>query len=319
MRILIGGIFHQTNTFSTKPTALDQFRQYQGTELMTAFEESNTAVGGFLAGANIYGFEPIPTLYAEASMGGPTPRPDFDQMVQQLIQAITEADPIDGILLSLHGGMAVGNLDSSEGLHDAEGFLLQQIRQAVGDDVPIVCQLALHANVSAQMIEIADVLIGGETFPVIDAAARGRECVEILMAILDENAHPTMALYPMPLIWGINQITNTPPMKEAIAYLHELENRAGVIKVSLALGNPFADVSEMGASAYVITENNQTLAQQYAKELGIYCQVRRKEWHDNDLSSIESLRYLEEKGQLINLSAATYKRLSRKLFPIDDV
>ena len=166
---------------------------------------------------------------------------------------------------------------------------------------------------------LAPVLVGGETFPEIDLAARGRECAEILVDIHSEYVRPTTGLYQIPMIWGENQITAVSPMSEAIAYMHEIENRPGVLKASIALGNPFADVPEMGASAYVVTEGNASLAQQYAKELGIYCTVRRNDWHDLSQATTESLSLLSEHGQNINLNTMTYQNLGRALYPFDEI
>ncbi|MGB0510845.1 MAG: M81 family metallopeptidase, partial [Flavobacteriales bacterium] len=58
---------------------------------------------------------------------------------------------------------AAGNDALPHGLDDA--------RQLVGADVPIVVQLDIHSNISPLMIEQADVLIGRETFPEVDMAA----------------------------------------------------------------------------------------------------------------------------------------------------
>ena len=57
------------------------------------------------------------------------------------------------------------------------------------------------------MIEMADVLIGRETYPEIDQAERARECADVLVRIHREGLRPTMALHQIPLVWGLNQVT----------------------------------------------------------------------------------------------------------------
>lgn len=315
MRVIIGGISHQTNTFSQEqPTIIE----YQGKLIINVFQQTETAVGGFLAGANIHNFEPIPALYAEAPQGGALSRSVFDSLLQTFLTHIVDAELVDAILLSLHGGMVVDDLNTPDGLDDAEGYLLTKVREQVGADVPIIAHLAMHANVTPQMVAMADVLIGGETFPIIDNAARGRECVEILLEMLNEGMHPTMALHQMPLIWGINQVTDEAPMADALAYLHELETRRGVIKASLALGNPLADVPEMGASAYVITDNDFGLAQQYAKELGTYCHIRKLDWHDEAQASDEVKQLVQQSDWPLDLAEMEYKRPLRSLYPLSE-
>mgnify|MGYP000566035050 CR=1 FL=1 len=77
-------------------------------------------------------------------------------------------------------------------------------------------------TVSQQMVEVADVLIGRETYPEVDMAARGKECADVLVEILREAIRPTMALHQIPLVWGMNQITAHRPMSEAIDELHRI-------------------------------------------------------------------------------------------------
>ena len=74
---------------------------------------------------------------------------------------------------------------------------------------------------------MADVLIGRETYPEIDQAARSRECADVLVRILRDGVRPTMALHQIPLVWGVNQVTAHSPMREAIAELHRIEAQPG--------------------------------------------------------------------------------------------
>ncbi|MFP3570550.1 M81 family metallopeptidase, partial [Paraburkholderia sp. SIMBA_030] len=47
----------------------------------------------------------------------------------------------------------------AEGIDDAEGELLARVRALVGDAMPIVASLDLHANVTHQMLVCADALL----------------------------------------------------------------------------------------------------------------------------------------------------------------
>ena len=192
-----------------------------------------------------HGFEVVPTMLAEAFPSAPTPRPIFDGLVGELLDGIEAAGAIDGVLLELHGAMV------AEGIDDAEGHILAAVRRLVGPDMPIVGQLDIHSNVSQAMIEAADVLIGRETYPEIDMAPRGRECADVLVSMVREGLRPTMALHQLPLVWGMNQVTAHPPMRQAIEYLHRIEARPSVICGSIATCFPLADIPDMGASVYV--------------------------------------------------------------------
>jgi microcystin degradation protein MlrC len=230
-------------------------------------------IGGFIAGAEAFGFELIPTIFAEPHPSGPTPRPIFETVLGEMLQRIAEAGPIDGVLLELHGAMV------AEGIDDGEGYILAAVRDLVGPKIPIVAQLDIHSNVSRRMAEMADVLIGRETYPEVDMAERGYECAEVLRRMLKEGLRPTMALHQIPMVWGMNQVTAHPPMSEAIAELHRLEAQPGVVCGSIATCYPLADVPDLGASVYFVTDNDQALAQTYADQLGRWLFERRADWH----------------------------------------
>lgn len=300
MRIITGGISHETSTFTPKLTTLDSYYErhfVRGEEMLSLYRDTNTPIGGFIEGADVHGFELIPTLFTEAHPSAPTPRPIFDDILDELLEGIRDAGPIDGVLLDLHGSMVVGNLDEPNGLDDPEGYILRKIREIVGPDFPILAQLDIHANVSPEMVAMADVLIGRETYPEIDMASRGRECADVLMRILTEGLRPTMALHQIPMVWGMHQVTAHRPMSEAIAKLHHIEAQSKVVCGSIACCYFLADVPHMGSSVYVVTDNDQALAQQYADELGKWAFERRADWHYELPTTKEALRMAEENGR----------------------
>lgn len=298
MRIAIGGISHETSTFTLVPTNLDSFHErayLHEEEIIEKFAGSNTPIGGYLDGASKHGFEIHPTVHAEAFPSGPAPRAVFDGILDELVCGI-EAAGADGVLLDLHGSMVVDPLDSDGHLDDPEGHILAAIRAVVGVDIPVVVQLDIHSNVSPRMIEMADVLIGRESYPEIDMAERGHECADVMARIIKEGLRPTMALHQIPMIWGINQVTAHAPMVDAIAELHRIEAKAGVVCGSIATSYPLADVPNMGASVYVVTDNDQQLAQTCADELGAWLYERREDWHQYMPTTREALTQAEEEG-----------------------
>ena len=287
MRVAIGGISHESSTFTNVATTLDSFRErsyLHGAEIVERFTGVNSPIGGFLEGAEVHGFEAVPTMLAEAFPSAPTPRPIFDGLVGELVDGIEAAGAIDGVLLELHGAMV------AEGIDDAEGHILAAVRRLVGPDMPIVGQLDIHSNVSQAMIEAADVLIGRETYPEIDMAPRGRECADVLVRMVREGLRPTMALHQLPLVWGMNQVTAHPPMRQAIEYLHRIEARSSVICGSIATCFPLADIPDMGASVYIATDNDPALAQSCADELAAWLWERRADWQLAMPSTAEALQ-----------------------------
>ena len=281
-RVVTGGTSHETSTFTPVETTLESYKErflLRGQEILDVFRNTNSPIGGFIDGAEKHGFELIPTLFAEPHTSAPTPRPLFDRLVDELLAGIAAAGPIDGVLLDLHGSMCAGDLDSPDGVPDAEGYILAAIRKLVGPDVPILAELDIHSNVTPLMVEMADVLIGRESYPEVDMRARAQECADVLARIWNEGLRPTMALHQIPMVWGMNQVTAHPPMSEAIARLHQIDEQPGVVCGSIATCYFLADVPEMGSSVYVVTDNDQAAAQRYADELGAWCFQRRADWH----------------------------------------
>ena len=296
MRIVTGAICHETSTFTPVTTTWksyhnEHFGYLRGEEIFDKFRRTNTPIAGFIEGAETHGFELVPTIFANAHPSGPTPRDIFDTILEDLLDGIKGVNPIDGILLELHGAMV------AEGIADGEGHILGAVRELVGPQVPILAQLDIHSNVSHRMVEMADVLIGRETYPEIDQAERGRECADVLIRILRDGVHPTMALHQIPLVWGINQVTAHSPMREAISELHRIEAQPGVICGSIATCYPLADIPDLGASVYIVTDNDLALAQRYADELGEWIWQRRADWHSPMPPTREALAEAEAQGK----------------------
>ena len=295
MRIATGGISHETSTFTTVPTTISSADERQGylhgQEILDKYRGVNTPIGGFIEGADAHGLDLVPTIFWEAHPGAPLPRADFATIVNDLLRGIEAAGKIDGVLLELHGAMV------AEDVPDGEGHILAAVRELVGPGIPVVAQLDIHSNVSCRMVEKADVLIGRETYPEVDMAERGRECADVLFRIVQEGLRPTMALHQMTLVWGMNQVTAHLPMREAIDYLHEVESRPGVVCASIATCYPLADVPDMGASVYVVTDGDQNLAQACADELGRWIFARRGDWQVDRPSTAEAIRIAESEGR----------------------
>lgn len=295
MRVITGAISHETSTFTPTPTTCESFDErfghLRGEEILRFFRGTNTPTGGFVEGAEAHGFELIPTVFAEPQPSGPAPREAFDAILNEMLSRMAGAMPVDGVLLELHGAMV------AEGIDDGEGHILAAVRGLVGPGVPVVGQLDIHSNVSRRMVEMADALIGRETYPEVDMAARGRECADVLVRILKDGLRPTMALCQIPMVWGMNQVTAHPPMREAIAELHRIEAQPGVVCGSIATCYPLADVPDMGASVYVVTDHDLDLAQRYADELGDWIFERRAEWHIPMPTTREALRMAGAEGR----------------------
>ncbi|MBI1789887.1 MAG: M81 family metallopeptidase, partial [Acidobacteria bacterium] len=66
MRIAIGGIMHESNSFNPVRAGLEDFQVTRGDELLAVWRDAAHEMSGFIEGGARFGFEPLPTLMATA-------------------------------------------------------------------------------------------------------------------------------------------------------------------------------------------------------------------------------------------------------------
>lgn len=273
--VALGGIWHETNTFANGLTDLDAFRAYQlarGEDLLTRYQNVRNEIGGMIAGARACDLRLVPTLFAGAVPSSIIARDAFEQQAGWLVDDLAAHSNLGGLLLVLHGAMVVQDIP------DAEAELLKRVRGVIGDK-PLVATFDIHANLSAGMVEGADVLIGYDTYPHVDIYERGVEAAVVMARILRGEIHPTVAFEHLPLM-SVPQAQHTrqPPMREIMVRRTEIENDPRVVSASVAVGFPYSDVARAGMSVIVITNKDQRLADAYAGELREMIWTRRHEF-----------------------------------------
>ena len=183
-RVAAAQVAHETNVFSSEPTDFDAFLAsglHVGREAIISGLDTNSEFGGFIRGAAAQEFDLLPVLAVWATPSGMVTADAIERLSGMLVAGLREQmldGPIDGVLLALHGAM-VTEIDD-----DGEGYLLQVVRETVGPGIPIVATLDLHANISPRMVELADVLIGYDTYPHIDMSERGEEACAVMAQLL---------------------------------------------------------------------------------------------------------------------------------------
>ncbi len=255
MRVIVGGIYHESNTFFSQPMTLERFAECQthfGEDVLRCWRRTCSEMAGFLDGADQFGFEAVPTLMAWGMPSGAVTADTFETLVGDLISRIKAAGPIDGVLLALHGAMVSDNYD------DADGEILRRVREAIGSDVPLIATLDFHANVTDEIVRWPDALIGYDTYPHVDQVERGREAAALINRMLRDSLRPHMVLAARPMLPHIlAQGTEHPPMADIIAAAHEAERQPGVLAVSAFVGFPYTDVPRAGFSVVAIGESRE--------------------------------------------------------------
>jgi microcystin degradation protein MlrC len=266
IRIAIGYLIHETNSFSPLSTTLEDFREnivHEGSEMLEYFAGTSTSIGGFIDFANLQGIKLLPTLAAKAVPSGMVDKEAYEHFKARILDGLESFGRVDGVLLELHGSMV------AVGYPDAEGDLLHGIRRAVGENVPVMSVLDLHATLTRKMVENADAFFGLNTNPHIDYYERGVEAAEAIVATIRGEIHPVMSLRkPGILLPTINMRTvEGQPMFEVFRDVYELEKKVNVIDITVCGGFPFADVEDAGPGVLAITDGDQKLADSLAEQV----------------------------------------------------
>ena len=263
--IAIGGIMHESNTFSSVPTDMAAFeagRLIVGDDILDVWAEAHHEVSGFIQGASVYGYELYPTLMASATPSGPVTDAALNKLVGELLRHIKSAPKLNGLLLALHGAMV------TESYPDGDGEVLRRLRAALGKNFPIVTTLDHHANVSEQMVAESTALVIYKTNPHIDQLQRGLQAADILIRTVRKEINLTQALAKPPMIFNIlHQNTSKEPINSILQEAEQLEKTSAVLTANVAAGYPYADVYEIGPAVVVVTDNDPQLAHAEAERL----------------------------------------------------
>ena len=300
-RIAVGGFQHETNTFAPLKATYVDFEQAdgwpgltEGPSILTAFDGINLPIAGFLARMRKH--EIVPLLWCSASPSAHVERDAYERIASQLLNLVRQAGSLDGIYLDLHGAMV------AEHLEDGEGELLERLRALVGNSIPIVVSLDLHANVTERMVRHASALVVCRTYPHVDLAESGEWCGDLMERLLRHGPLKKAmrrAEFLVPLTW---QCTLINPAQSIYRSVAESE-RQGAASASFAFGFPPADISECGPVALAYAETQET-ADRIAERLiaGVKEAERDfagKVWQPDEAVSYAKARALELKKPII--------------------
>lgn len=275
MRVAIGGIYHESNTFFAQPMTIESFAEghlHYGADIPAHWSGTCSEMNGFLEGAKQHGYEVVPTIMAWGMPSGAVTEGTFERLCDDLISRLKAALPVDGVLLSLHGALV------SEKYLDGDGEILHRVRESIGPDVPLIATIDFHANVTAEMVRWPDALIGYDTYPHVDQIERGMEAATLLHRMLHERVRPQMALAHRPMLPHIlRQGTEKAPMKDIVEAAHAAEQLPDVFSVSVTAGFPYTDVPRAGLSVIAVAATRDA-ARTVAESVATMAWMRRTEF-----------------------------------------
>lgn len=262
MRCATCGIRHETNTFSTLRTELEDFRVMRGEEIQLGDLRSSSE-----------DIEWVPTLLAGASPHALVSKDAYVKLKHELIDRLCDAMPVDGIYMRLHGAMEV------EEIGDGESDLVNSVREVVGLDIPIVASLDLHGNIAPAFAESTNVLTALRTAPHVDGSQTERRAVNHLVRCVRDGIRPVNVLIKIPLLLpGEFAVTEIEPARSLYAKLSEIESEEGILDASILIGCAWTDSPYTSVSVIVVAEEDTGKAHEYAAALARDIWIRRGEF-----------------------------------------
>jgi microcystin degradation protein MlrC len=261
MRILIGHFYHESNTFSPFPTKKEDFEYHEGAEMI-----------GMLFGSEVLaeaGVEIIPSIYAARWSSGTVTEDAFLFYEGKLLEAVKRhKDEIDGIWLSLHGGMTVDKIGSGE------YRLLKDVREIVGEEMPISISLDMHANNRSGIEKLTNIMNGYHTAPHVDTAQTQKKAAAALVELVqsrEKQIHPELVRVPM-LLFGERAISNAEPFLTIYNRCRQLEADPRIYCATLYVGMAWGDTPNTTVTAAVTPKKQEyaSFAREAAVKIGAY-------------------------------------------------
>lgn len=266
MKVLVGAIGHESNTFTPFLTTLDDFWVRYGADTLQA-SSRRSAFDGIVHTLRAHEVALVPSVVAGAMPGGVVERSAYEAFKRAVLD---QARDVDGVCLYLHGAMR------AEGLDYCENDLLRDLRARLGPDVPVTVALDMHANIVAETMDYVDAMVAYHTAPHVDAFETGEKAAGMLIQILTEGVRVEMGFAKIPfLLPGEMAQTSLDPMASMMGLVKEIEAHPDVLSASLANGHCWADVPDIGVIALVVTDGEARLAQAEANRLAARFWERR--------------------------------------------
>ncbi len=287
MKIFTAAIATETNTYAAVPTGWTNFEAsgiYYGDGSSKDVNGLGTFIQELRRLAGIEGHQVTESVCAYTQPSGRTLRVVWETLRDRILDDLRAAGPVDAVVLFLHGAMA------ADGYDDCEGDLLQRVRAIIGPAVPIGAELDLHCHFTEAMRCSADVIIACKEYPHTDFIERIGELYRIVVDSAAGRIRPVTAVHDCHMI-GIWPTTRE-PMAGFVRRLKALEGKDGVLSISLGHGFPWADVPELGARLWVVTDDRPQQAQALARQLGLEFWALREQIGNQNLSVEAALAHI---------------------------
>ena len=145
---------------------------------------TRTEIVGFIDAWEGHDWQGVFPIFANATPAGKVTGETFEHVANTMLDCLKNHGPFDSVCLALHRAMVCTHVD------DGKGKLLRRFGDVVGQDIPIVMTLDLHANITDQMAELLDIIVIYRTYSHVDEYEISSEAAELLQRTFAGDIKP---------------------------------------------------------------------------------------------------------------------------------
>lgn len=250
--IAVAGLAIESSIYAAHRAGYRDFDVLEGPAVLEryAFLAPETPMGAAAQWCGVF--------YARSMPGGLVRRDVYDDFRSRILSGLAglgAAGPLDGLYLDLHGAMSV------EGMDDAEGDLVEAIRQVIGPEPIVAAPMDLHGNVSERLALGVDLPTAYRLAPHEDAWETRERAARNLLHWLGREGRPRRAWVRVPILLpGEKTSTRVEPARSLYAGLADVVRQPGVTDASIWIGYAWADEPRCHASVLVTGDDDEVVA-----------------------------------------------------------
>jgi microcystin degradation protein MlrC len=204
------------------------------------------------------GWEDAPAMVVGSTPAGPVREAFFTEFLDELRARLAAIGPVDGVYICQHGAAVATHT------HDPDGDMFTLVRAVVGPDVPVIATLDLHANVSQEMMDATDMMIGYRTNPHVDMHERGAEAARAMLEMFG-GVRPKKYRVRLPLVApSVTQLTAEGYPYGDLIRLGQTKVGPEVMNVTILSGFAFGDTPKNGMTVIAHARRDADVAKQTA-------------------------------------------------------
>lgn len=267
MRVAIASFEFEGNSLSLRVARKEDFARFgifHGEDVTRVAAGKQFSITGALDTLTEAGVEVVPIFMSRCVSGGHVDDAFYDEVVDIIAEGISAALPLDGVYLSLHGAMICATEK------DPEGGVIRAVRERLGDPaIPIAVSLDLHAHVTQRMADMAQIIVGYETYPHVDAYRTGACAAGLLVRAMKGEIDPVTRIRKynaiVPVLGGAT--LGDEPMAQVAALSRGLEAEGRALSVSYFPVQPWLDMADVGVTGLAVTDGDPAAATEVAQQV----------------------------------------------------